>query len=76
MSDEKWLTPKTVAPMLGIAEQTLRLRRLKSWKGDPGPPWYRLNGRIRYKEADVLAYIERCFKAEPQRRLRPLPPPP
>jgi len=74
--DVEWLTAKATAPMLGIQEQTLRLRRLKSWKGDPGPPWYRMNGRIRYKLSDVLAYIDRCLKAEPNRRLRPLPPPP
>jgi len=62
--------------MLGIQEQTLRLRRLKSWTGEPGPLWYRSMGRIRYKRADVLEYLAACRRAPLQRRLRPLPPPP
>jgi len=75
MADDVWLTTKQAAEILGIREQTLRLRRLGR-TSDSGPPWYRPLGGVRYKEAEVRAYMEARAKAPATRRLRPLPPPP
>lgn len=71
-----WLTTKEAATLLGVQEQTLRLRRQEKWKGEPGPPWHRVMGRILYKRGEVQAYIDACVKAPRPRRLRPLSPPP
>lgn len=49
------LTDSDVAALCGCAVQTLRNMR---WRGD-GPKWVRLGSRmIRYKPADVRAFIE------------------
>ncbi len=46
---------REVAAMLGVSEATIHQWR---YRGE-GPPGYRLNGgRVRYREADVLAWLE------------------
>ncbi len=49
------LTLRETAEMLAVSEATLYGWR---YRGD-GPPGFRLNGgRVRYREADVLAWVE------------------
>jgi DNA-binding transcriptional MerR regulator len=54
MTQLKLLTSMKVSEMLSIPEGTLRYWR----KVGLGPPWIKLEGSIRYAEADVLRYIE------------------
>jgi len=68
-----WLTAHQAADLLGMKEQTLRLRRGKRWtKEDRGPQWYRVGGAVRYKKHEVLAYIDARAGAPRPRRPRPL----
>lgn len=42
------------AGMLGVSTHTLR-----GWRNaDAGPPWYKIEGSIRYNLADLLEWIE------------------
>lgn len=52
---ERLLTLREVATMLGVTEATAYQWR---YRGE-GPPGYRINGgRVRFREADVLAWLE------------------
>jgi DNA-binding transcriptional MerR regulator len=51
----KLFTTKQLSELLIVPEGTLRYWR----KIEAGPPWLKLEGSIRYAEADVLRYIER-----------------
>jgi excisionase family DNA binding protein len=48
------------AKLLGVSNQTLR----QSIRYKGRIPFYRVNSRILYKVADILAYLEMC-KVEP-----------
>ena len=49
------LSPKRAAEILGRPEGTLRY-----WRSiGVGPPWVKLEGRVRYDEADLVEYIQR-----------------
>jgi len=52
---ERLLTLREVADMLGVSEPTVYGWR---YRGE-GPLGYRINGgRVRYRESDVLAWVE------------------
>ncbi|RHW76802.1 helix-turn-helix domain-containing protein [Colwellia sp. RSH04] len=57
----KLLTAGETATLLGLKESTLAQQR---WRGCKNLPWVKLNKSIRYKLADVEAYIERCTVSE------------
>jgi hypothetical protein len=46
---------KETAPILGVARITLRKWRARG----RGPAWVKLEGKVRYKMADLIAFIER-----------------
>lgn len=52
---ERLLTPAEVADAFAIPEQLLRTWR---WKG-VGPEYLKLGPKVRYRAADVAAYLER-----------------
>jgi DNA-binding transcriptional MerR regulator len=53
-------TDKELAPVLRVTQ-----RGLKYWRErGKGPKHVRLEGRIRYRKADVLAWLDRCAKKE------------
>lgn len=48
------LTPKQVANMLGVNHRTL-----DNWRAEKkGPPYYKVEGFIRYKEDEVRQWLE------------------
>ncbi len=50
----EYLSPKHAAQLTGIPVKTL-----EAFRGvRKGPPYYRVGGRVRYKAADVRAWIE------------------
>lgn len=49
-----YLTPKQVANRLNITVRTLRRWR----QSGGGPPWMRLEGRIRYQTTDLTAWLD------------------
>lgn len=70
-----FLTTSEAADLMGVAEQTLRLRRTEKWRTQgktPGPPWYRVFSGIRYKRHEVEAYMDAQQGALRLKRLRPL----
>ena len=58
--NEKLLTSREVAQMLGLSVAWCEYHR---WKGD-GIPFLKLGRVVRYREVDVLAWIE----SHPKRR--------
>ena len=55
---ERALKAGEVAQRLGVQEQTLAVWR---WKKNKGPAWFHLGRKgsaVRYREADVQAFIE------------------
>ena len=59
---EVWIDEKAVSLRTGLSVQTLRNLRCKR----EGPVYYKVNGRsVRYKEADVKAWVE-AFKIFPR----------
>lgn len=57
------LNDKHVQELTGIPTGTLRWWR---HQGEQGPKWFRLGPRaIRYKQSDVLAWIEESYNASP-----------
>ncbi|WP_405489123.1 helix-turn-helix transcriptional regulator [Streptomyces sp. NBC_00096] len=63
LSDDDWLTPREVGPILRVTEKTL-----SNWRSlGIGPPYRKLSdgrsGRVRYRKAVVLAWLDRCGKA-------------
>ena len=53
----KLLSAGETAAILGLKESTLAQFR---WRGDKRLPWVKLGKSIRYKLADIEAFIERC----------------
>jgi hypothetical protein len=78
MSDSELVDTKAASTILSISELVLRQMRMASYTGRPGPEWYRLKGRIRYKRSDLAAYLEAQKGRRPDppkpRRLSPAPP--
>jgi predicted DNA-binding transcriptional regulator AlpA len=57
-----WLDPSEAGTYLGRSTQTLWRWRARG----EGPPYHRLVGRIRYRQADVDRWLaDRCFTGEP-----------
>jgi len=52
--NEKWLTDTELAKILGVSVQKLRNDRYYG----RGLPYYKFNRNIRYRESDVLEYID------------------
>ena len=50
----KLLKTREVAAITGVPESTLRYWRCAG----KGPPYVKLAGRVRYDEADVIAYVK------------------
>ena len=50
------LTERAVSDMLGIKLSTLRVWRCR----DIGPPYFKMEGSVRYDQRDLLAYLEKC----------------
>lgn len=51
---EKWLSSGEVAEMLGVTQRTV-----ENWRGSgKGPAYARIGSNIRYREEDVLAWVE------------------
>lgn len=51
---EKWLSSGEVAGMLGVTQRTV-----ENWRGSgKGPAFFRMGSNIRYREIDVLAWVE------------------
>lgn len=55
--EEELLTREEAAKILGIRPNTLNIWKMK---GKPCPPHYKINGSVRFKKSDVLAFIESC----------------
>lgn len=54
MEDDKMLTEREVAEMLGVTQTTLQ-----RWRRDGGgPPWHKLQRLIRYRLSEVEKYID------------------
>lgn len=55
MVDTTYMTPKEVAELLSIHEETLR-----RWRAEgEGPPWHKLSDRvIRYDRGELEAWLE------------------
>lgn len=49
------LTTRAAAAALGLKPDTLKKMRLKQ----KGPPFFRINGAIRYDPTDIAAYLGR-----------------
>lgn len=61
---DRLLTMREAAGVLGIPMGTL-----ESWRHrGVGPVGAKIGGRVRYREADVLGYIESAFVREQSRR--------
>lgn len=60
---ERLLRPSEVAEFLNVT-----VSALENWRSRGGPlPFVRLSGRaVRYRQADVDAYVERCTVAQPR----------
>ena len=70
MTDEL-MTWREVAEWLRVSKNTLELWR----RGGTGPAWLRLDsGRIRYRRADVQAWLDALAKATNAEPLRDEPP--
>jgi len=51
----RMISPADVAEMLDVSVHTLR-----GWRNaDSGPPWYKIEGSVRYSLDDLLEWIER-----------------
>ena len=53
--EEQVLTRHEAAKIIGIKPNTFNLWRAE---GKPHPPFYKINGMIRFKKSDILAFIE------------------
>lgn len=49
------LTVHEAAALLGLSPQTLN--RWRCERAGQGPPWIKLGGAVRYREADLTAYV-------------------
>lgn len=53
----KWISIAQAAAILGVGKNWLsETRRNKR----AGPPWYQIRNKIRYREEEVLAFLESC----------------
>ena len=57
---ESLIETERVAEMAAVSKETVRQWRRRGM----GPPHFKLCGAVRYREADVLAWIARC-RVEP-----------
>jgi len=53
--EEKLLTREEAAKILGVRPNTMAVWKSK---GVPSPASYKINGLVRYKESDLMAFIE------------------
>ena len=60
MSNEKLLTPKQVASILGVTDACLRRKRWKNYKGRR-IKFIKIGNKVRYRQEDVEAYINQCI---------------
>lgn len=60
----EYLSPEDAAVLLGISKRTLENYRVR---GDGGPPYHRIGGLIRYRVADLRAWVERG-RVEPEQK--------
>lgn len=62
--NEKLLRENEVAALLSCAPQTLRAKRSVALQGGTleGPMFIRLGRSIRYRESDVMAYLDECAR--------------
>lgn len=61
MEDNGWLNEEQAAQMLGVIQG-----RLAKWRFmGKGPVWHKLGGSVRYKQADLQAYIN-ASRVEPK----------
>jgi excisionase family DNA binding protein len=59
---QKLMTPEEVAEILGVKPQTLSVWRSR---GRYGLPYVKSGSLVRYREADVQAFIESRLNANP-----------
>lgn len=55
-SESKWINDEEAAEMMGIKPQTLRAWRSSGREGQP--TFYKSGNLVRYKRADVEAWVE------------------
>jgi hypothetical protein len=58
LTSADYITTKQAASLLGTDPWNLKRRRMASFQGPPGPPWYRRMGRVFYLKKEVLAFLE------------------
>lgn len=56
MSNPEWFTGHELAEYLGMTERAVRKWR----QHGKGPPYCKLEGSVRYRKADVDAWIDAC----------------
>lgn len=56
---DRFIDENELSEWLGISVRTLRDWRSRLSKGS-GPPWFKMGQSVRYRIADIEAYIERC----------------
>lgn len=56
--DKKWLDTQEVCQLLGISKRTLQ-----QYRDDGFLPYVQIEGKILYKESDVLKILENNYKA-------------
>lgn len=67
---DELIDTKAAAVMLGCDPRTLKVTRMKSYSGEPGPEWTRVLGAVRYKRGAILDYID-ARRGAPRKQRRP-----
>ena len=60
------LSPKELAAILGVAEQTIYNRR---FTGRDLPPYLKIGKLVRFRSEDIEAWIERSAQAEKEKKI-------
>ena len=65
MNEDRWLTSKEAAEHLGYSEYTLRRARTDgTLSGKPQPKFTKIGKAVRYKKADLDAWVNGTQKRE------------
>lgn len=55
-NDDEWLSTGGVAKLTDYSTSYYEKMRVRG--RTDGPPWYKINGRIRYRKSDVIVWLE------------------